>query len=92
VPSLSKDALSLQILLQDLKQVRYTDHPFVLIQRMGHLSDWTRERWDQATSELEDVRRLGRVLPLDMGQVMDEMDTEALYPMHHKHQQFFSQV
>ena len=75
MPSLSQDALIVQILLQDLKPVRYTGHPLALIQRMGYLSDWTRERWDQATLELEDVRQLDRSLPSDIGQVRDAMVT-----------------
>ena len=55
IPTLSNDALMVQILLQDLKPVRHTRHPLALIQRMGYLSDWTRERWDQAVIELADV-------------------------------------
>ena len=64
--SLSKDALTVKVLLQDLKQVRYTGHPLVLIQRAGYLSEWTRERWDQATSELADIRRSSQSLPSDI--------------------------
>jgi hypothetical protein len=73
IPSLSNDARTVQVLLQDLKQVRYTGHPLTLIQHTGYLSDWTRERWDQATSELEEMRRLGQSLPSDISQVMDAM-------------------
>lgn len=75
MPSLSQDALIVQILLQDLKPVRYTGHPLALIQHMGYLSDWTRERWDQSVVELADVRRAGPSLPSDIGQVMDAMVT-----------------
>jgi hypothetical protein len=71
VPSLSTDALSMKILLQNLKPVRYTGHPLALIQRTGYLLDWTRERWDQAASELADVHRPGRALPADIGQLMN---------------------
>jgi len=73
IPSLSNDARTVQVLLQDLKQVRYTGHPLTLIQHTGYLSDWTRERWDQATSELEEMRRFGQSLPSDISQVMDAM-------------------
>jgi hypothetical protein len=73
IPSLSNDARTVQVLLQDLKQVRYTGHPLALIQHTGYLSDWTRERWDQATSELEEMRRLGQSLPSGISQVMDAM-------------------
>ena len=51
MPSLSTDALSVKIPLQDLKPVRYTGHPSTLIQRTGYLSDWTRERWEKAKLE-----------------------------------------
>jgi hypothetical protein len=71
VPSLSTDALSMKILLQNLKPVRYTGHPLALIQRTGYLLDWTRERWDQAASELADVHRPGRALPADIGQLIN---------------------
>jgi hypothetical protein len=37
MPSLSNDALTVLILLQDLKPVRYTSHPLPLIQRTGYL-------------------------------------------------------
>jgi hypothetical protein len=74
-PSLSNDALTVQILLQDLKPVRYTGHPLALIQRTGYLSDWTRERWDQATAELAGASRPGQSLPYDIGRVMDAMVT-----------------
>jgi hypothetical protein len=74
-PSLSKDALTVQVLLQDLKPVRYTGHPLALIQRTGYLSDWTRERWDHAALELATVRRPGQSLPYDIGRVMDAMVT-----------------
>jgi hypothetical protein len=75
VSPLSNDALIVRILLQDLKPVRYTGHPLTLIQRTGYLSDWTRERWDQATSKLADVRRPGQSMPSDIGQVMEAMVT-----------------
>jgi hypothetical protein len=75
MPTLSNDALMVQILLQDLKPVRYPGHPLALIQRMRYLSDWTRERWDQAVVELADVRRAGQSLPSDIGQVMDAIVT-----------------
>ena len=77
MPSLSTDALSVKIPLQDLKPVRYTGHPLTLIQRTGYLSDWTRERWGQTTSELAGVRRPGPSLPSDHGQVMDAIITSA---------------
>jgi hypothetical protein len=78
VPLLSNDALSVQILMQGLKRAGYTDHhPLALIQRMRYLSDWTRERWDQATSEVAGVRRPSPSLPLDLGQVMDAMIASA---------------
>ena len=64
MPSLSNDALTVQVLLQDLKRAGYTGHhPLALIQREGYLSDWTRERWNQAAFELADVRRLSPSLP-----------------------------
>jgi hypothetical protein len=50
LPSLSNNALTVRILLQDLKPVRYTGQPLALIQYTGYLSDWTRERWDQRSS------------------------------------------
>jgi hypothetical protein len=75
MPTLSNDALMVQILLQDLKPVRYPGHPLALIQRMGYLSDWTRERWDRAVVELTDVRRASPSLPSDTGQVVDAMVT-----------------
>jgi hypothetical protein len=75
MPSLSNDALAVQILLQDLKQVRYTGHPLALIQRTGYLSEWTRERWDQAALELAEIRRLGQSLPSDIVQVVEVMVT-----------------
>jgi hypothetical protein len=75
MPSLSSDALAVQILLQDLKPVRYTGHPLTLIQRLGYLSDWTQERWDQAALELAEIRRPGRSLPSDIGQVGEVMVT-----------------
>jgi len=79
VPSLSNDALTVKVLLQDLKPVRYTGHPLALIQRTGYFSDWTRERWAEATAELASVRRSGQSLPSDIGQVMEAMDTKVRY-------------
>jgi hypothetical protein len=73
IPSLSKDAFTVQILVQDLKPTRYDGHPLALVQRMGYLSDWTQERWDQAALELQEVPRLGQSLPSDLGQTMDAM-------------------
>jgi hypothetical protein len=75
VPSFSNDSLIVQILLQELKPVRYTGHSLTLIQRTGYLSDWTRERWDQTTSELAGVRRPGPSLPSGLGQVVEMMVT-----------------
>ena len=77
IPSLSNDALTVQILLQDLKRAGYPGrHPLVLMQRTGYLWDWTRERWDQATLELTDVRQTHQSLPSNIGQVMDAMDAK----------------
>jgi hypothetical protein len=75
LPLLSNDALTVRVLLQDLKPVRYSGHPLTLIQHMGYLSDWTRKRWDQAALELAEIRRLGRSLPSDIGQVGEVMVT-----------------
>ena len=76
MPSLSNDALTVQVLLQNLKRAGYTGrHPLTLIPRAGYLSDWTRERWDQTTSELVDTRPSGQSLPSDIGQVIDSMVT-----------------
>jgi hypothetical protein len=49
--------------MHDLKHMRDHGHPLALIQRMGYLSDWTRERWDQATVELMEVPSPGPLLP-----------------------------
>jgi hypothetical protein len=69
---LKTQALTVQVLLQDLKRAGYTGrHLLARIQRTGYLSDWTREHWDQAAVELTDVRRAGPSLPSDIGQVMD---------------------
>jgi hypothetical protein len=71
LPLLSNDALTVRVLLHDLKPVRYTGHALVLIQRMGYLSDWTRERWDQATLEVAAGCRPVQSLPSDMSEVID---------------------
>ena len=74
IPTLSNDALTVQVLLQDLKRAGYTDrHPLALVQRSGYLLDWTRERWDEATIELADVSRLGQLLPSAINQVISPM-------------------
>jgi hypothetical protein len=83
-PSLSNDALTVQVLLQDLKQTRYTGHRFALIQRTGYLSDRTRECWDQATLELAGGRRPGQSLPSDLGQVMHAVVSSADRVEHHQ--------
>ena len=76
LPTLSNDALTVQILLQDLERAGYTGrHPLTLIQRSGYLSDWTRERWDQAVFDIADVHRASQSMPSDIGQVMEVIVT-----------------
>jgi len=78
VPILSNDALTVQILLQDLKRAGYAGHhPLTLIHRTRYLWDWTRERWDQARSELANVRRSDQSLPSDIDQMIDAMNPEV---------------
>ena len=74
MPSLSKDALTVQILIQDLNRVRYKGHPLALAQRTGHLSNWTEQRWDEAVSELTGDHRRNVILPSSIDEVIDTID------------------
>lgn len=70
----------MQVLLQDLKRAGYTGrHLLARMQRTVYLSDWTREHWDQAVFDLEDIRRASQSPPSDIGRTIDAMDTEARY-------------
>jgi hypothetical protein len=52
----SKDALVVETLTADLKQVGVGGDLFALVQRHGYLQDWDRERWERAEREVAQVR------------------------------------
>jgi hypothetical protein len=56
-PALSPDAILVKSLREALSRTRYAGDGFGLLRR--ERPDWTRERWDRASRELEQWRRSG---------------------------------
>jgi hypothetical protein len=56
--TLSKDAITVQILTADLARIGYMGEVLPTVQRHGYLQDWTPARWERAAQELMQARLL----------------------------------
>ena len=56
--ALSEDALTVQVLSEDLQRTGFTGDVFRTVKRQGYLQDWDRQRWLQAEQEVMQARWL----------------------------------